>query len=811
MPRRRRSQAGAAGSGSVSGSMVPMAPSSREAASEGRGSTGEMASSGAAPVVHPGKGPAGTGWIQENPNKKAATASSGGVPTVHPGKGAAGSIWSGAVALPEREAARAVSDSSVMVPMAQSRGEAMVHTGEDGDMQQKNAAMTSSRGAPMNHPGKGATGSGSNGALLQDKVAAALSRGALLAHSGKAAAGSGSSGTMLQKKADVASREGTAHHDKVVTSSVPTGGMPQKVAADSSGGMQTTLPVKAKVGMGLCEELAQKNATALSGEYPALGALDMKAAVASCGGTANHDKVVTSSVPTGGMTQKVAAASSGGMQKTLPVKGEVGMGLCEELPQKNVMALSGEYAALGALERNTTSHDCEKSAAEHSAKKGHTLTRAKIPQKNCTEDKAADMGLSGGMLQKQSSKMEVDIKHPAMESDTAKDIQDSDCNKIVHIKDESIHEVECLIQNLNDLGKGEDISNEEFLGYYKRLCSKVSRWIDLTVCLEDEELDEQENRHALYRLRYYKHKFKQQTSSKEELHDDKTKEDRHLIILHKSEDDCNEEFLEEDLYYDKLKEDRHQRLLHKSEDDCNDEFLEEEGFFKGFEEETTFDWFFHPDYLGCPSLSDYQCLVLKNYGGTEYTRWSEYHKYLNSYEIELEYVKYFVELSKQLKWMEDYVDTHGPSVKWSKISSRGAYQAFKIAATSFHKITPSLAYNAYFECKESMVYDYTFFKELDGVYFEIWRRITHERRSFKEALEEVYNLNRFPSRQRIMKAALEFDDTMKRMEAKVEDKAQELIEEAVKKQVNKPKSYAQYIRKKMDIARIIGILNSEES
>ncbi|CAM0871375.1 unnamed protein product [Alopecurus aequalis] len=746
MPRRRRSQAGAAGSGSVSGSMVPMAPSSREAASEGRGSTGEMASSGAAPVVHPGKGPAGTGWIQENPNKKAATASSGGVPTVHPGKGAAGSIWSGAVALPEREAARAVSDSSVMVPMAQSRGEAMVHTGEDGDMQQKNAAMTSSRGAPMNHPGKGATGSGSNGALLQDKVAAALSRGALLAHSGKAAAGSGSSGTMLQKKADVASREGTAHHDKVVTSSVPTGGM----------------------------------------------------------------------------TQKVAAASSGGMQKTLPVKGEVGMGLCEELPQKNVMALSGEYAALGALERNTTSHDCEKSAAEHSAKKGHTLTRAKIPQKNCTEDKAADMGLSGGMLQKQSSKMEVDIKHPAMESDTAKDIQDSDCNKIVHIKDESIHEVECLIQNLNDLGKGEDISNEEFLGYYKRLCSKVSRWIDLTVCLEDEELDEQENRHALYRLRYYKHKFKQQTSSKEELHDDKTKEDRHLIILHKSEDDCNEEFLEEDLYYDKLKEDRHQRLLHKSEDDCNDEFLEEEGFFKGFEEETTFDWFFHPDYLGCPSLSDYQCLVLKNYGGTEYTRWSEYHKYLNSYEIELEYVKYFVELSKQLKWMEDYVDTHGPSVKWSKISSRGAYQAFKIAATSFHKITPSLAYNAYFECKESMVYDYTFFKELDGVYFEIWRRITHERRSFKEALEEVYNLNRFPSRQRIMKAALEFDDTMKRMEAKfhsctaaltpeVEDKAQELIEEAVKKQVNKPKSYAQYIRKKMDIARIIGILNSEES
>ncbi|CAM0871347.1 unnamed protein product [Alopecurus aequalis] len=408
-----------------------------------------------------------------------------------------------------------------------------------------------------------------------------------------------------------------------------------------------------------------------------------------------------------------------------------------------------------------------------------------------------------------------------MEADTAKDVQDSDLNKIAHTKDESAQEVELLIQELNDLGKGEYISNEEFLDYYKRLCSSGSGWIDRTVCLEDEELDEQENRHALYRLRYYKHMFKQQASSKEELHGDESKEDNHPSLLHKSEDYCNQEFLKEDLYYEKLKEDRHQRLLHKSEDDCHGEYLEEEGLFKRFEEETAFDWFFHPDYLGCPSVNDYQCLVLKNYGGTEYTRWSEYHEYLNSYEIELEYAKYYEELTKQLKWMEDYVDTHGPSVKWSKISSRGAYQAMKIAATSFHKITPSLAYNAYFECKENMVYDYTFFKELDGVYFDIWRRITHEK-SFKEALREVYNLNRFPSRQRIVKAALELNDTMKRMEEEfntctaaitpeVEDKAQELIEEAVKKQVNKPKCYEQYIRKKMHIARIIGILDSEES
>ena len=39
--------------------------------------------------------------------------------------------------------------------------------------------------------------------------------------------------------------------------------------------------------------------------------------------------------------------------------------------------------------------------------------------------------------------------------------------------------------------------------------------------------------------------------------------------------------------------------------------------------------------------------------------------------------------------------------------------------------------------------------------------------SFKKALEEVYNLNWFPVRQPMMKAALEFDEAMEMMEDEV--------------------------------------------
>uniref|UniRef100_A0A0A9CVR9 Uncharacterized protein n=1 Tax=Arundo donax TaxID=35708 RepID=A0A0A9CVR9_ARUDO len=89
--------------------------------------------------------------------------------------------------------------------------------------------------------------------------------------------------------------------------------------------------------------------------------------------------------------------------------------------------------------------------------------------------------------------------------------------------------------------------------------------------------------------------------------------------------------------------------------------------------------------------------------------------------------------------------------------------------------------------------------------------LEHVRKSFREALDEVYKLNKFPLRQHKMKNALEGDGsemekefnncTTGITEGVTEDKAQELIADSVTELGDRPKFYVQYIKKKKDIAR----------
>jgi hypothetical protein len=104
---------------------------------------------------------------------------------------------------------------------------------------------------------------------------------------------------------------------------------------------------------------------------------------------------------------------------------------------------------------------------------------------------------------------------PEVDADTAKGTQESDSGEAVrHVEEEDAHvvqEAELLIQKMDACGIGEPISDEEFDGYLNRLPS-APPWIDLEDTLEDEEIDEQEARLALYRLRYLKHKVQSTTS-----------------------------------------------------------------------------------------------------------------------------------------------------------------------------------------------------------------------------------------------------------------------------------------------------------
>ncbi|KAG2550905.1 hypothetical protein PVAP13_9KG310300 [Panicum virgatum] len=214
------------------------------------------------------------------------------------------------------------------------------------------------------------------------------------------------------------------------------------------------------------------------------------------------------------------------------------------------------------------------------------------------------------------------------------------------------------------------------------------------------------------------------------------------------------------------------------EEDLSREFIAKMRYFKHFEEDGTLYWFFHPDLCRLEALDDYHRLVLRNH------------------------------------WMEGCVLIEETSLKFGKISTRGAYQAIKIA-TGFSKITGKLAYTGYYECVDNLSFDASWLNDLDGVYFEIWLRVTMQM-SFRDALEEIYKLEMFPSRQQRMKYALDYDCSDMEMEfltctASVtsevtEDKARELIAEAVKKVIDRPKLYEHYIRKKIAIAQAIGLI-----
>ncbi|XP_039803342.1 uncharacterized protein LOC120667304 isoform X2 [Panicum virgatum] len=216
-----------------------------------------------------------------------------------------------------------------------------------------------------------------------------------------------------------------------------------------------------------------------------------------------------------------------------------------------------------------------------------------------------------------------------------------------------------------------------------------------------------------------------------------------------------------------------------------------------------FDWSFQ--YLTVAALDDYQHLVPQNHGGCEYVHWNDYRMYFHKYEIELEYLYFWEELSKKLKWMEDYIHLEWPTLKWGRICRRGESQAIKIA-TGFSNITTRLAHAAYYECIDFMNMEICWYKQLDGVYFEIWKRVAKLKKSFREALEEVYKLDQFPLREHVMEYALESNSFEIEMQV-TEEKAQDLIADAITKLWTRPKFYADYIRKKIEIARAIGILS----
>ncbi|KAK3140633.1 hypothetical protein QOZ80_5AG0403570 [Eleusine coracana subsp. coracana] len=391
---------------------------------------------------------------------------------------------------------------------------------------------------------------------------------------------------------------------------------------------------------------------------------------------------------------------------------------------------------------------------------------------------------SGKMPQKKHRKKET-LQCEELSADEKRQLEDEMLK--------NVQEAEHAIQQLNKLGLGEDISYEEFEVYLEQLPN--------TPCFDDsirpgyDQLGELQICNILYRIKYCK--FIQQMRNNDQIYNAELEDDHPLYHLVDKLESLGEDVT-------KLKGNHLLDYLHK------------EGLLREIENDEIFDWSFLRPVAG---LDDYQRLVPQNYGDCGYVNWAIYRGYFHSYKVELEYLSYWEELLKNLKWMEDYVLMERPSLTWGKICTRGCYQAIKIASR-FSNITESVARGAYYECIETMCLDICWYKELDGVYFEIWQQINKLKMTFRDALDSVYKLNKFPLQYHKMKDVLD-DDVWSDMEKEfhicttditmemTENIAREFIADAIKSQRVRPKYYAQYIKKKIKIAKILGIIPAE--
>ncbi|CAN6336267.1 unnamed protein product [Urochloa humidicola] len=230
-------------------------------------------------------------------------------------------------------------------------------------------------------------------------------------------------------------------------------------------------------------------------------------------------------------------------------------------------------------------------------------------------------------------------------------------------------------------------------------------------------------------------------------------------------------------------------------------------FFRCYEE--NLEWSFDPELCKNTLFDNYQRLVLK---GSGYLDSEFYRSILNTYEQDLAYVLYFEEVANKTKWIEDYL---GDRMFQEKIEGVAYMQALEVAA-GFPNVPQFLVSYGFNEYMNSVRKDYSY-KGLDGLYFEIWKRVAKGKMSFKEALLEIDSKDMFPMRSSLIKRELEntphrfpLEDFYGSHVAGIdkmasEDKARQLIREAVVEKV-KPKYYLDYARKKLDIAKDIYLI-----
>ncbi|EMS47269.1 hypothetical protein TRIUR3_07031 [Triticum urartu] len=278
----------------------------------------------------------------------------------------------------------------------------------------------------------------------------------------------------------------------------------------------------------------------------------------------------------------------------------------------------------------------------------------------------------------------------------------------------------------------------------------------------------------------------------------------------------------------------------KEPEEYTEDELCQESYFRHLDDDESFEWFFHRDDSQKPELNDYQRIVLRNFlpdsCERQYCYHDDYRSRYHTYEIDSVYVKYYGEISKKIKWIADYLhldrstevllhfaEVH-PALNtrqlcqspWRNMDTIAWRQALRIA-THFPHMTVRLAAFAYNEYIIELNTDASL-KDIDLLYFEIWRLVAKEDRRYLDAVKEVYEMDKFAIHKRVLHAelnALPVFVTIKQMiysivkEGGIDLKAKEDEARAVFSKLafgkHKTMNMAQYAEKMMEIADRLGL------
>ncbi|TVU35376.1 hypothetical protein EJB05_17263, partial [Eragrostis curvula] len=190
--------------------------------------------------------------------------------------------------------------------------------------------------------------------------------------------------------------------------------------------------------------------------------------------------------------------------------------------------------------------------------------------------------------------------------------------------------------------------------------------------------------------------------------------------------------------------------------------LKDEGYYKHYEQH--FEWYFDPEYSENAGFQDYQRMVRDDGHYLEYNYYSET---LCTHEGDQEFVDIYEKLSSETKWIVNFLEVE-----------RSEWKRYKC----------------------------------------IWKRVTKDKMDFVEALEQLYNLDVGAMCRFDIKCELgyipgsgvlkyNYETYLADINEEVkEDEARSMIIEAVKTFVPKRKTYYDYAKTKLDIAREIGMI-----